>query len=99
MTTTDADKNGFGASARYVYRTRNADEPVARFPTLTPAELHVVLLYYHRHQPALDHRLAAWLDHSQRACAAQQRPPAPVVEKLRRVRAEQDASVVGVVTG
>ncbi len=77
----------------HIYRALSADELAARFPTLTLAEIYAVLLYYHRHQPELDRRLAAWLDHSQHAWAAQQRTPAPVVEKLRRVRAERDASV------
>jgi len=75
----------------HVYRALNADELAARFPTLTPAEIYAVLLYYHRHQAVLDRRLADWLNHSQRAWAAQQRTPAPVVEKLRRVRVGRDA--------
>lgn len=75
-----------------VYRALDADELAARFPTLTPAEIHAVLLYYYRHQAALDRHLAEWLDHSQCAWAAQQRTRAPVMEKLRRVRAERDAS-------
>lgn len=77
----------------HVYRALNADELAARFPTLTLAEIHAVLLYYYRHQATLDRRLAEWLDASQRAWAAQQRTPAPVMEKLRRLRAERDASV------
>lgn len=76
----------------HVYRALGADELVQRFPTLTPVQIHAVLLYYYRHQTTLDRHLADWLDHSQRAWAAQQRTPAPVVEKLRRVRAERDAS-------
>lgn len=76
----------------HVYRALSADELAARFPSLTPAELHAVLFYYYHHQAALDRHLAEWLDHSQRAWAAQQRTNAPVLKKLRRMRAERDTS-------
>lgn len=75
----------------YVYRALNADQLAVRFPSLTQAEIHAVLLYYYRHQAAMDRHLADWLDHGQRAWAAQQRAPTPVMEKLRRLRTERDA--------
>ena len=76
----------------YIHESMTPEEIAARFPTLTLDQVYATILYYLRNKERLDAYLTAWIEHGQRMYAEQAANPPPVVQRLRRIRAEREAA-------
>lgn len=73
----------------YIYNDMTPKELWERFPTLNLEKIHAVLLYYHQNKDALDAYLADWLRHGEQMRQEQTRHPSPIIQRLKRIRAER----------
>jgi uncharacterized protein (DUF433 family) len=73
----------------YVYRAQTAEEIAARFPTLSLEQVYATILYYLQNTDRLRAYLAAWIEHGERARAAQAEQPTPAILHLREAKAER----------
>lgn len=76
----------------YVHRSQTAEAIAARFPSLRLDQVYATILWYLRDRERLDSYLADWLTFSGQARAGQERNPPAVVEKLRQLKAAQQAA-------
>lgn len=53
-------------------------------------QVYATILYYLHNKEAVSAYVTDWLEHGRRAREQQQRNPSPLVEKLRRFKAERD---------
>ena|SRR5438105_13047650 len=74
----------------YIHRGLTVEELTRRFDTLTPEQIHAVLLYYHRNKDALDKYLTDWLDRSRAAREQDRREHAEWYERMKRLKAESE---------
>ena len=72
----------------YIHRGQTAEEIAERFDALTLEQVYATILYYLRHRDAVGTYLAAWLEHGERARAAQAEEPVfqRQRERLRQAR-------------
>ena len=72
----------------YIHRSQTAEEIAERFDTLTLEQVYATILYYLRHRDDVAAYLAAWLEHGERARAAQAEDPVfqRQRERLRQAR-------------
>ena len=72
----------------YIHRSQTAEEIAERFDTLTLEQVYATILYYLRHRDAVAAYLTAWLEHGERARAAQAEDPIfqRQRERLRQAR-------------
>jgi len=75
----------------YVHRSRTPEQIAEQLPTLALDEIYATILYYLRNREAVSEYLTRWLDHGERARAAQEQDPAfrRMRDRLRQVRAER----------
>ncbi len=76
----------------YVHRSQTAEAIAARFPSLRLDQVYATILWYLRDPERLDAYLADWLAFGGEARAAQERNPPTIVEKLRQLKAAQQAA-------
>ncbi len=75
----------------YIYRERTPEQIARQFPTLTLEQVYATILYYLHNKETVDTYLADWLEHGRQALEAQRRQHPEFIEKLQRLRAEQQA--------
>lgn len=76
----------------YIHNAMTPDELAVRFPTLTLEEIYATLLYYVRNKADIDRYLTERLAHEAHMRAEQEKNPTPVMLRLRKLRAEREAS-------
>ncbi len=76
----------------YIHQAMTPEEIAAQFPTLTLDQVYATILYYLRNKERIHDYLTAWLEHERRMVAEQAANPPPVVQRLRRIRAEREAA-------
>lgn len=75
----------------YIYRDRTAEEIAQTYSSLTLEQVYATILYYLQDYQTVSQYLTDWIEHGERMRTEQQRNPSPVREKLRKLRAEQNA--------
>ena len=76
----------------YLYRDMTLEELVKRFDTLTKEEILAVLLYYHHNKEAMDKYMADWVEYCRKSREENRLQHAEWYERMRRLRAEQEAA-------
>ncbi len=75
----------------YIHRGQSPEAIAERFHTVSLEQVYATILYYLRDRERLDAYLADWLEFSHMAREQQEQNPSPVVLRLRRRKAEQQA--------
>ena len=75
----------------YIHRGQTAEAIAQQFPSLSLEQVYATILYYLRNREQLDDYVADWLDYCRRTEEEQDRNPPPVVDKLRKLRAEKQS--------
>ncbi|NCO41785.1 MAG: hypothetical protein COZ06_04185 [Armatimonadetes bacterium CG_4_10_14_3_um_filter_66_18] len=76
----------------YIHRSRQPEEIVQSYPTLTLEEVHATILYYLHNKEQVDRYLTEWLEWGHRMREEQKRNPTPLMLKIRQIKAEQLAT-------
>ena len=76
----------------YIHRAQTPEEIGSRFPTLRLEQIYATILYYLRHKEQMDAYLTAWMEHEDRMVAEQESNPTPVMLRLRKIKAEREAT-------
>ena len=77
----------------YIYNEKTPEELTVRFPTLSLEQIYATILYYFHYKEQVEQYIADWLEHGRQMRAEQARNPTPVMLKLRRIKAEQEAAM------
>lgn len=75
----------------YIYRERTPEQIARRFSTLTLEQVYATILYYLHHKETIDRYIADWLEFSRQAREEQARKHPEWIEKMRRLKSEQEA--------
>ncbi len=75
----------------YLIRQMTVEELAERFDTLSLEEIHATILYYLHNKEAVTKYLEDWLEFCRLSREESRRKHAPLYEKLRRLKEEQDA--------
>ncbi|TVP62177.1 MAG: DUF433 domain-containing protein [Nodularia sp. (in: Bacteria)] len=75
----------------YLFRAKTPEEIAKTYTSLTLEQVYATILYYLHHQQAVDAYIKDWLEWGDRMREEQRRKPNPVVEKLRKLKAEKIA--------
>ncbi|MGB8699640.1 MAG: DUF433 domain-containing protein [Thermosynechococcaceae cyanobacterium] len=78
----------------YLFHDKTPEEIVKAYPSLTSEQVYATILYYLHNQQAVNDYMADWLEWGDRMREEQQRNPQPIVEKLRKLKAEKLAKQI-----
>jgi uncharacterized protein (DUF433 family) len=73
----------------YIHRAQTPEDIASRFHTVTVEQVYATILYYLHNRQVVSAYLTDWLEDYHRRSEAQQRNPPPIVERLRRLKAER----------
>ncbi|MBU7585464.1 MAG: DUF433 domain-containing protein [Nostoc sp. TH1S01] len=76
----------------YLFRAKTPEEIAKTYTSLTLEQVYATILYYLHNQKAVDAYLKDWLEWGDRMREEQSRNPNPVVERLRKLKAEKLAA-------
>ena len=79
----------------YLFRAQTAEEIAQTYTSLTLEQVYATLLYYWHNKSEVDTYMKDWLQWGNKMRAEQQRNPRPIVEKLRKLKAQRLNSVQG----
>lgn len=75
----------------FIHRCRTPEEIAQSYPSVTLEQIYATILYYLHNKEAVSAYIAKWLEHSHRMREEQRRNPSPVLVKLMKLKAEQEA--------
>jgi uncharacterized protein (DUF433 family) len=75
----------------YLFRAKTPEEIAKTYTSLSLEQVYATILYYLHNQRAVDAYMTDWLEWSDRMREEQRQNPNPVVEKLRKLKAEKMA--------
>ncbi|MBD2415908.1 hypothetical protein FACHB389_31390 [Nostoc calcicola FACHB-389] len=75
----------------YLFRAKTPEEIAKTYTSLTLEQVYATILYYLHNRQAVDAYMTDWLEWGDRMREEQRRNPNPVVEKLRKLKAEKMA--------
>lgn len=73
----------------HIFRAKTPEEIAKTYPSLTLEQVYATILYYLHNKPAVEAYITDWLEWGDKMRAEQQRNPRPIVEKLRKLRAQK----------
>ena len=76
----------------YIHRSQTPEEIAARFPTLSLEQIYATILYYLHNTEQIHAYMTEWIEYGRRMRVEQERNPAPVILRLRKIRAEREAA-------
>lgn len=76
----------------HLFRDKSPEEIANTYTSLTLEQVYATILYYLHHKEAVEVYMTDWLEWGDRMRAEQQRNPRPIVEKLRKLKAEKQAN-------
>ena len=79
----------------FIHRDRSPEDIARTYPSLKREQVYATILYYLHEKEAVDKYLTNWLDWSHQQWKQQQRNPTPTMLRLRKIRAEREASKKG----
>jgi len=75
----------------YIHRAKPPEEIAEDHPSVTLEQVFATILYYLHNKEAIAHYLADHLEYSRKAREQYEKNPAPVVLRLRKLKAEREA--------
>lgn len=72
-----------------LFRAKTPEEIAETYPSLTLEQVYATILYYLQNQEAIEAYMKDWLEWGDKMRAEQQRNPRPVVERLRKLKAQK----------
>lgn len=75
----------------HIHKCRTPEEIAQTYPTITLEQVHAAILYYLHHKESVTAYLNDWLEWSKRMREEQRQNPPPFLERLSRLKAEQEA--------
>jgi len=75
----------------YIHRAQTPEAIREKYPSLTLEEVYATILYYLRNREMVHAYLTDWIEFGRRMREEQANNPPPVVERLRRLKAERQA--------
>lgn len=76
----------------HLFRAKTPEEIANTYTSLTLEQVYATILYYLHNKEAVEAYMTDWLEWGDRMRAEQQRNPRPVVERLRKLKAEKQAN-------
>jgi uncharacterized protein (DUF433 family) len=76
----------------YLFHAKNPEEISKTYPSLKLDQVYATILYYLQNKKAVDAYMTDWLQWGDRMRAEQQKNPRPIVERLRKLKAEKQAN-------
>ncbi len=73
----------------HIFRAKTPEEIVKTYPSLTLEQVYATILYYLHNQPAVEAYMTDWLEWGDKMRAEQQSNPRPIVERLRKLKAQK----------
>ncbi|MEA5469987.1 DUF433 domain-containing protein [Spirulina sp. 06S082] len=73
----------------HLFRAKTPEEIANTYPSLTVEQVYATILYYLHNKQTVEAYMTDWLEWGDRMRAEQQRNPRPIVEKLRKLKAEK----------
>lgn len=80
----------------YIHNAKSAEEIAQIFETVSLAQVYATILYYLENLETVGQYVAAWLDETLKAEAEHDQHPPAIVERLRRLRSNQQSEQVAV---
>ncbi|MGK7929035.1 MAG: DUF433 domain-containing protein [Spirulina sp.] len=77
----------------HLFRAKTPEEIANTYPSLTLEQVYATILYYLHNKQTVEAYMTDWLEWGDRMRAEQQRNPRPIVEKLRKLKAEKLAQL------
>lgn len=74
----------------YIFNEKTAETIAQDFPTLTLEQIYATVLYYLHNKAQVDQYMTEWLEHGREMREEQSRNPAPIMLKLRQIRADRE---------
>lgn len=82
----------------HLYRGQTPEEIAQAYNGLTQEQVYATILYYWHHHEATSQYLKRWLEHCLQAEQAQDDNPSPFVQRLLKIKTEQQAAVSSTAT-
>ncbi|NEN94361.1 MAG: DUF433 domain-containing protein [Moorea sp. SIO3I7] len=76
----------------YIHRAQTPEAIAERYRTVTLEQVYATILYYLHDQVSVSAYIADWLAWSHQMREQQRKNPPPFIEKLRKFKAEKDAT-------
>ncbi len=73
----------------YLFRAKTPEEIAQTYPSLTLEQVYATILYYLQNKQAVEAYIQDWLEWGDRMREEQKRNPNPVVEKLKKLKAQK----------
>lgn len=73
----------------YLFHAKTPEEIAKTYTSLTLEQVYATILYYLHNQQSVDEYIKDWLEWGDKMREEQRRNPNPVVEKLRKLKAEK----------
>lgn len=76
----------------FIHRARTPEQIAQTYPSLNLEQVYATILYYLHNKEAVSKYIADWLEWSHQQLKAQQLNPSPSAIRLRKLRAEREAT-------
>lgn len=73
----------------YLFRAKTPEEIAQTYPSLVLEQVYATILYYLQNKQAVEAYLQDWLEWGDRMRTQQKQNPNPVVEKLKKLKAQK----------
>lgn len=77
----------------HLFRAKTPEEIANTYPSLTLEQVYATILYYLHNKQAVEAYMTDWLEWGDKMRAEQQCNPRPIVEKLRKLKAQKLAKL------
>ncbi len=75
----------------YIHRAQSPEAITSTYSSLTLEQVYATILYYLHNQEAVTRYLTDWLEWSREVRRQQAANPSPIIQKLRKIKAERQA--------
>jgi uncharacterized protein (DUF433 family) len=76
----------------FIHRSRTPETIAQTYPSLTLEQVYATILYYYHERDKVEAYLTDWLEWSHRMREEQARNPSPAILRLRKLKAEREAT-------
>ena len=77
----------------YLFKAKTPEEIANTYTSLSLEQVYATILYYLHNKDTVEAYITDWLEWGEKMRAEQQRHPRPVVERLRKLKAEKLANL------
>lgn len=76
----------------FVHRSQSPESIAQKYSTLTLEQVYATITYYLHNKETMKKYLAEWIEHGRQMREKQAQNPTPVMLRLRRIKAEREAT-------